>query len=178
MDKPYTLPGAPGTKLFSLGALVITSAASEALPRVDVTHAIRRHAAGLWGDLSDEDRLANENGTEARRTDSVRLQFHERHTVLGHHRNRPFCHDGSPHRRLLIAGTKSPAKRRGFFVFGCGSASRIRHSQRIEKGRPRPPPPSRHVRRRPLFIVPRGQGRSSPRFASRSKSFHRARTTP
>ncbi len=60
MDKPYILPGAPGTKLFPLGALVITSAASEALPRVDVTHALRRHAAGLWGDLSDEDRLANE----------------------------------------------------------------------------------------------------------------------
>jgi hypothetical protein len=60
MDKPYIVPGAPGRKLFPLGALVITSAASEALPRVDVAHAFSRHAAGLWGDLSDEDRLANE----------------------------------------------------------------------------------------------------------------------
>ena len=59
MDKPYILPGEPGKALFPLGALVITSAAGDALPRVDIAHAIRRHAAGFWGDLSDEDRAAN-----------------------------------------------------------------------------------------------------------------------
>ena len=38
---------------FPLDALVITSAASEALPRGDVAHGLGRHAAGLWGDYSD-----------------------------------------------------------------------------------------------------------------------------
>ena len=44
-----------------------------------------------------------------------------------------------------------------------------------------PSPFPRHagtlVRRRPLFILPSGQGRSSPRFAARSKAFQRARPT-
>jgi hypothetical protein len=60
MDKPYTVPATPEKTLFPLGALVITSAAAEELPRVDVAHAINRHAAGLWGDLSEKDRVANE----------------------------------------------------------------------------------------------------------------------
>ena len=47
-----------------MGALVITSAASEALPRVDVAHGLNRHAAGLWGDLSDNDRVANDMAVE------------------------------------------------------------------------------------------------------------------
>ena len=64
MDTPYILPGTPGKRLFPLGALVITSAASEALPRVDVAHGLRRHAAGLWGDLSDNDRVANDMAVE------------------------------------------------------------------------------------------------------------------
>jgi len=59
MDTPYILPGEPGKALFPLGELVITSAAGDDLPRVDIAHAIRRHAAGFWGDLSDEDRAAN-----------------------------------------------------------------------------------------------------------------------
>jgi len=43
-----------------LGALVVTIAASEALPRIDVAHALRQHGAGRWGDLSENDRVAND----------------------------------------------------------------------------------------------------------------------
>jgi hypothetical protein len=46
---------------FSLGTLVITPAALEALPREDVVAAIRRHACGDWGDLEADDRRVNED---------------------------------------------------------------------------------------------------------------------
>ena len=60
MNSPYILPGGPGKPLFPLGELVVTSAAGDALPNVDVAHAIRQHLVGRWGDLSEEDRAANE----------------------------------------------------------------------------------------------------------------------
>ena len=64
MDKPYILPAEAGKTLFPLGALVITSAAGEALPRVDVVHALRQHGAGIWGDLSQDDRVANDTAVK------------------------------------------------------------------------------------------------------------------
>jgi hypothetical protein len=61
MDKPYVLPAQPVETIFPLGMLVITSAAGDELPKIDVAHALRQHAAGVWGDLSDDDRVANLN---------------------------------------------------------------------------------------------------------------------
>ncbi len=48
-----------GTK-FPLGQTVITPNALERLTQDDVLGALRRHAAGDWGDLGDEDRQENE----------------------------------------------------------------------------------------------------------------------
>ncbi len=48
-----------GTK-FALGQTVITPNALERLTQDDVLGALRRHAAGDWGDLCDEDRQENE----------------------------------------------------------------------------------------------------------------------
>lgn len=48
---------APSTAqaLFQLGRLVITTAANDRLDPDDVAAALRRHAAGDWGDLCAED---------------------------------------------------------------------------------------------------------------------------
>lgn len=43
-----------------LGSTYITSNASATLVPTDVITAIRRHAAGDWGDLCEEDRAENE----------------------------------------------------------------------------------------------------------------------
>lgn len=49
---------------FSLGRLLITPGAQAALPPAEVWSAMARHAAGDWGDLSDEDRAENELSLE------------------------------------------------------------------------------------------------------------------
>lgn len=45
---------------FELGQTVITCGALAVLPPADVLTAMRRHAAGDWGDVADEDWNANE----------------------------------------------------------------------------------------------------------------------
>ena len=50
----------PPRQTFSLGRMVITAAAAAALPEEEVRLAIRRHAAGDWGDLDAEDGAENE----------------------------------------------------------------------------------------------------------------------
>jgi hypothetical protein len=45
---------------FLLGQLVITTNASQTLNAVDVTTAIRRHAAGDWGNVDEHDKAAND----------------------------------------------------------------------------------------------------------------------
>ena len=45
---------------FSLGNLMATPAALEALTPSDLVTAIRRHLSGDWGDVSEEDRNENE----------------------------------------------------------------------------------------------------------------------
>lgn len=45
---------------FPLGQVVATPNALDALSQADILTALRRHAAGDWGDVSDEDRQENE----------------------------------------------------------------------------------------------------------------------
>jgi hypothetical protein len=45
---------------FSLGQIVITRGARAAIPNEEVLAALKRHAAGDWGELDSEDREANE----------------------------------------------------------------------------------------------------------------------
>jgi len=49
------------TTKFDLGVLVITPNARDTLPLEDVQSGINKHAIGVWGDLCDEDRLANDH---------------------------------------------------------------------------------------------------------------------
>jgi len=50
-----------GSKLFSLGQVVITTTASDQLPPEDIDTALRRHQAGDWGVVVDEDCKANDD---------------------------------------------------------------------------------------------------------------------
>src|SRR5690348_13790903 len=50
--------------LFPLGRVVITANAQRQLPPDDVLTALRRHRAGDWGDLCEEDREANESALQ------------------------------------------------------------------------------------------------------------------
>ena len=50
----------PPRQKFSVGRLVITANAADTLHPEDVATAIRRHAAGDWGDLDEHDRRENE----------------------------------------------------------------------------------------------------------------------
>ena len=45
---------------FPLGEVVITRAALDSVPAPEVQAALARHAAGDWGDVSDDDRQENE----------------------------------------------------------------------------------------------------------------------
>jgi hypothetical protein len=45
---------------FPLGRVVLTSSVAEAVDRVTLVTALRRHASGDWGDVSDMDKLAND----------------------------------------------------------------------------------------------------------------------
>ena len=44
---------------FSLGGIVITPAADDKLPPLDISQALLRHGRGDWGDVNDEERAAN-----------------------------------------------------------------------------------------------------------------------
>lgn len=46
---------------FSLGAVVITTAASEALNESEINAAIERHSSGDWGDLPTQDMAMNDD---------------------------------------------------------------------------------------------------------------------
>jgi len=45
--------------LFELGRVVASSIAMESLTHEEMTAALRRHKAGDWGDLTDEDKAEN-----------------------------------------------------------------------------------------------------------------------
>ncbi len=45
---------------FSLGQLVATPGAINAVPPSEMTQALRRHARGDWGDMDEHDRAAND----------------------------------------------------------------------------------------------------------------------
>ena len=47
--------------LFRLGRLVATPNALESIPPGDVSKAISRHQAGDWGDVPEDDRIANDH---------------------------------------------------------------------------------------------------------------------
>lgn len=49
---------------FPLGSIVITSNAQSRLDDEDVINALRRHAAGDWGDVDEHDRQENELSLE------------------------------------------------------------------------------------------------------------------
>jgi len=53
------IPGPPVPK-FELGEIVITRGANVEIDKPIVMASLRRHHCGDWGDLDDEDRLANE----------------------------------------------------------------------------------------------------------------------
>ncbi len=48
-------------KRFSLGKILITPTAAEAIPKYEILVALRRHLRGDWGDLTMRDRHANTN---------------------------------------------------------------------------------------------------------------------
>jgi hypothetical protein len=54
----------------NLGRVVATAAVAAAMPHPQITALLDRHAAGDWGDLSDDDKAAND---EAARSGDGRL---------------------------------------------------------------------------------------------------------
>jgi hypothetical protein len=52
------------TSSFSLGDIVATKAASEVIPKSEITEAIERHASGDWGDVAEEDKMNNDLALE------------------------------------------------------------------------------------------------------------------
>lgn len=51
----------PNPPPLPLGQTVATPAALGVLSRTDIVTALRRHAAGDWGEVDDEDRAANDD---------------------------------------------------------------------------------------------------------------------
>jgi hypothetical protein len=47
---------------FVLGEIVVTTGVLQAVPELDQFVALNRHAQCDWGDISEDDKLANENG--------------------------------------------------------------------------------------------------------------------
>ena len=56
--------------LHNLGRVVATAAVAASVPHQQITALLDRHAAGDWGDLSEDDKTAND---EAARTGDGRL---------------------------------------------------------------------------------------------------------
>jgi hypothetical protein len=56
--------------LHNLGRVVATAAVAASVPRNQITALLDRHAAGDWGELSEDDKAAND---EAARTGDGRL---------------------------------------------------------------------------------------------------------
>ncbi len=54
--KPY--------RLFTLGSLAATPRVLESVPGAELTTALMRHLRGDWGDVSDEDRAANDRAVK------------------------------------------------------------------------------------------------------------------
>ena len=65
---------------FALGEIVITKAADEKIPPLDISRAVMRHSLCDWGEVSDEDRDRNESALcEAGTLHSV---YHDRNGVV------------------------------------------------------------------------------------------------
>ncbi|MFN9548047.1 MAG: hypothetical protein ACK6AD_13465 [Cyanobacteriota bacterium] len=68
--------------LHNLGRVVATSALAAAVPQQQITALLDRHAQGDWGDMSADDKAAND---EAARTGDGRLFIQLRHSRARHH---------------------------------------------------------------------------------------------
>ena len=55
----------PGPVMVPLGQVVATPAALAAVPSADIAVALRRHAAGDWGDVDEDDRAANDDALKS-----------------------------------------------------------------------------------------------------------------
>jgi hypothetical protein len=77
------IPG-PDVPLFDLGEIIITHGANVQIARRIVMASLRRHHCGDWGELDNEDRLANERAlTQSGRLFSVyRNQDKERFYII------------------------------------------------------------------------------------------------
>ena len=53
-------PPIRATALFPLGQLAATPGALAAIPPKDIIHALGRHSRGDWGEVEDEDKVAND----------------------------------------------------------------------------------------------------------------------
>jgi hypothetical protein len=53
-----------GSALFDLGKIVSTPTALEAVPREEISTALSRYAQGDWGELDDDDKIANKRAFE------------------------------------------------------------------------------------------------------------------
>ena len=98
---------------FPLGRVVITANASQQLDMVVVNDALRRHAAGDWGDICPEDACENEHSLKK----GFRLHSvygSGRTAVLDHHRRRPLRYD-HPHAGRLLTNRRAscPPKAKG-----------------------------------------------------------------
>lgn len=58
--KPGPTPIQVKNPIFRLGEFVVTRGAFDALGFVEIQAALNRHASGDWGDVCEEDQMANE----------------------------------------------------------------------------------------------------------------------
>jgi len=65
---------------FSLGGIVITPAADEKLPPLDISRCLLRHCRGDWGDVSAENRDRNESAVRNR--NGIFSVYHDRNGVV------------------------------------------------------------------------------------------------